>query len=134
MIRLYDFECPKCGVYEDFADPEEKVKFCHKCHSTAKRIISFGDSAYLGNQSPAWMKSVLDVVDKENKAPHVQAFVKNPTRENYKAWMRGEGIRPADHTEGGGPPTYKRPERDERKIVDELYRRHRERKSISLSS
>ncbi len=84
------------------------------------------------NESPEWLKSVVDVADHSSTATHVVEFIKNPTRDTYKKWMKGEGIRPLDHTEGGGPPTYKRREIDTRKLKEEVTRRHFERKKILL--
>jgi putative FmdB family regulatory protein len=132
---IADYECTKCGnVSEELCHSKQKKSTCPMCGKTSKRIISFG-KVYTGNESPAWLASVLDVVDKTNPAPHVQAFVKNPTRGNYKAWMAGEKIRPADHTEHGGPPVFKKPERSEyerQQITKELFERHRARKAIEV--
>ena len=36
----------------------------------------------IGNQDADWIKSVVDVVDKDDKSPHVQEFIRNPTRDN----------------------------------------------------
>jgi putative FmdB family regulatory protein len=136
MSAIFDFECTKCGdVSEELCDRNKKKSTCPACGKTSKRIISFG-KVYTGNQDAPWIKSVLDVVDKTNQAPHVQAFVKNPTRGNYKAWMKGEGIRPADYTDKGGPPVFKKPERSEyerQQIVKEVYEKHRTRKSLSVN-
>ena len=132
---IVDFECTKCGnISEELCDRGKKKSTCPECGKTAKRIISLG-RVYTANEDAPWIKTVLEVVDRENKAPHVQAFVKNPTRSNYKAWMKGEGIRPADSTVGGGPPVYQKPQRSEyqrEKLVRELYEKHRARKAISI--
>lgn len=136
-MRIYDYECPACGIYEDFGDPEaDRVKICDRCGAEAQRIISIGNSAYLGNQDAPWIRSVLDVVDRESKKPHVRAFIENPTRENYKKWMKGEGIRPVDYTEHGGPPVYRKPEPsvDTKKMARELFEKHRARKAIEVRS
>jgi hypothetical protein len=103
-----------------------------RCGGVAKRIVSRG-VVNTENEAPAWLRSVLEVVDKTNPAPHVQAFVRHPTRTNYRRWMQGEGIRPVDHTEHGGPPTYRKPEgKPMREIVATLWRRHRERNRMEL--
>jgi putative FmdB family regulatory protein len=133
---LADFECTKCGtVSEELCHGKQKKSTCPDCGKASKRIISFG-KVYTGNQSAPWLPSVLEVVDKTNKAPHVQNFVKNPTRENYKAWMKGEGIRPADHSVHGGPPVYTPPKRSEserQQLVKELYEKHRARKAVNVN-
>ncbi|MDQ7833688.1 MAG: hypothetical protein RDU30_18325 [Desulfovibrionaceae bacterium] len=43
-----------------------------------------------------WIASVTRVVDKDNPAPHVRAFLAHPCRAAYRAWMRGEGLRPLE--------------------------------------
>lgn len=131
-MPIYDYSCEKCGVFERIAGINEARLPCD-CGREASRIISVSGQ-YCGNESPTWLRSTLEVVDKTNKAPHVQNFVRNPTRETYKAWMKGEKIKPADYTVKGGPPVYEKPKRDIGKIADELYRRHKERKSLSISS
>jgi|SRR5579871_1589853 len=37
---MWDFECPKCGVFEELAQPSEKTAQCPRCQSAAPRIIS----------------------------------------------------------------------------------------------
>ena len=132
---LSDFECPKCGEsFEQLCNSDETTGICLACGCEARRIISLG-RVYMGNQDATWLKSVLDVVDKDNQAPHVQAFVKNPNRANYKAWMKGEGIRPADHTERGAPPIYSRPEQDSgrlERITREVMAKRQARNSINM--
>lgn len=130
---LADFECQSCGtVAEHFVDSATKEAECPHCVGNAKRIISFGRT--MGSQESApWIRSVLDVVDKTSTKPHVQEFVKNPSRETYKKWMKGEGIRPVDYTEHGGPPQWQRPaEPDVKAIADRLYQRHRDRQRIEI--
>jgi len=105
---LADFECPKGHIHEALVESGRKAARCPACGRKARRIISAG-RVYTGNQDAPWLKSVLEVVDRDSKAPHVQAFVHNPTRKNYHAWMKGEGIRPMDHTEHGGPPASRKP-------------------------
>lgn len=39
-LILWDFECSKCGVFEELAQPTEKSARCPRCDSAAPRIIS----------------------------------------------------------------------------------------------
>jgi hypothetical protein len=134
---IADFECQACGnISEEICNSGKKRGACPECGKPSKRIISFG-KVYTGNQDAPWLKSVLEVVDKESPKRHVQNFVKNPTRDNYKAWMKGEGIRPADHTEHGAPPVYQRPRVDKferERLTRDLFEKHRARKAISVNS
>ena len=129
---LADFECPKCkAVTEHYVDAQQKAVKC-QCGGKAKKIISL-PGVYVNSENPVWIKSVLDVVDKEDRRPHVQEFIKHPTRENYKRWMKEEKIKPIDWTVHGAPPTYQRAlEPDVDKIADNLYRRLRERQRLEL--
>lgn len=131
-MPLYDHECQECKkIFEAFAGLEEQEVDC-SCGAKAHRIISVSGQ-YLGNVDTPWIRSVLDVVDRENPAKHVQEFVRNPNRRTYQAWMKGEGIRPMDHTERGAPPTAsRRGQQDMRPMVDYLFRRHRERRAVEV--
>jgi hypothetical protein len=127
-----DFKCPSGHITEHLCHGKQKKVICPECGKNAKRIITAG-KVNLVNESPEWLKSVLDVVDKDSTKPHVREFVKNPTRQTYHKWMKGEGIRPADHTEHGGPPTYHPPqEPDMTRAMKEVARQHFERKKIEL--
>lgn len=123
-LKLWDFECTECqhisrdkivesGVYETD---------CEKCGKKAERIFT-PSGCYLGNNDRAWIKSVIDVVDKDNPAQHVQDFIKNPTSfRHYKAWMKGEGIRPAAISVSQHGEEYDT--RRERKRRDDDHERH----------
>jgi putative FmdB family regulatory protein len=132
-MAIYDYECEKCGtITEAIRKVEEKEIPCPKCGKRARRIIS-ASGCYLGNESPAWIKSVLEVVDRESTKPHVREFINNPTRETYRKWMKGEKIRPVDYSVKGGPPTYTPPpEPDLQKITKEIWDKHRARKRIEI--
>lgn len=126
-----DFQCPSGHITEAFCHWKQKKIVC-KCGKKAKRIITMG-GVNTANDTPPWLKSVVDVVDKTSHKSHVREFVKNPNRKTYKAWMKGEGIRPLDHTEHGGPPVYHQPpETDTARVREEVARRHFERKRIEL--
>lgn len=93
-LKLWDFECKKCGIFEGIVESGEDTTTC-KCGAEAHRIFT-PSGIFTANQTSEWIRTVVDVVDKDNPARHVQEFVKNPTRDNYKAWMKGEGLRPAE--------------------------------------
>jgi putative FmdB family regulatory protein len=132
-MPIYDYECGSCGaITERYAKIDDEILACEKCASDAYRIISVGGH-YCGNQDAPWLKSVLEVVDKDPSKPHCVEFRKNPTRANWKAWMKGEGIRPAGDTYGGGPITaQKPPEPDMSKVRKEVWEKHRKRTRIEI--
>lgn len=99
-MPIYDYQCTVggCGhTFEAIAGIEERTLPCPECGQEARRILKAG-GVNVANEDAPWLRSVLEVVDKESNAPHVVEFLKNPTRSNYKAWMKGEGIR---HLEPG---------------------------------
>ena len=94
-MPIYDFECPSCGhISELYAHTDDKILPCDECGADANRLFSFGSRVNTSIEDADWIRSVTDIVDKDNPAPHVQAFLKNPTRTNWKNWMKGEGLRP----------------------------------------
>jgi len=128
---LSDFECPKCGaITEELIESSTSVRPC-KCGGQARRIISLG-RVYLGNQDAAWIKSVIDVVDKKSDKAHVKEFLRNPTRTNYKNWMKKEGLRPADESVRGGPPTREVKPVDMSRVHREVYEKYRKRNSLEV--
>ena len=130
-LRLYDFECRTCGkVEERLTDHCQYIAVC-ECGGTQDRIIS-ASGVYTGNLDAPWLRSVLDVVDKDSRAPHVLEFRKNPNRETYKAWMKGEGLRPADSNVRGAPPTLERTSIDTSSIRREAWEKHRQRRRIEV--
>jgi predicted ATPase len=127
MAILVDFECQECGyIHEEYILSGINVLNCPNCGGHSKRIISIGQ-VYTGNQDTSWLRSVLEVVDKSNPARHVQEFIKEPNRRNYKKWMEGEGLRPLEMGEKG-IKREKDPEQDKRIMRDMMksyVKRHR---------
>jgi putative FmdB family regulatory protein len=97
-MPLYDFSCPACGdVFEDLCAPHGPDPACPGCGGQTRRLVSVGR----GYRADAdWIASVTRVVDKDNPAPHVRAFLADPSRAAYRAWMRGERLRPLEPGEG----------------------------------
>lgn len=98
-LKLWDFECKNCeSVFEDIVGDEEITTICKFCGAISDRIFT-PSGMFTANQTSDWIKSVVDVVNKDDTAPHVQEFIKNPTRDNMNRWMKKEGLR---HCEIGG--------------------------------
>jgi len=94
-MPLYDYECQTCGLVEEHiaAMNEEIVELT--CGHPGWRIISIS-GVNTANQDADWIRSVCDVVDKDPSKPHCREFIKNPTRENYMKFLKGEGLRPME--------------------------------------
>lgn len=133
-MPIYDYECDKCGHREEVIHSVHEIyaKICPRCEDALLTRIISASGQYLGNQDAPWLRSVLEVVDKESKAPHVVEFRRNPTRENYRKWMKGEGLRPADDNVRGAPPVYERPQTDTSHIRREVMEKFRQRRRIEV--
>jgi len=127
MLIIRDFECYNCGhVHEEIVDSEKEYVLCPKCASTSRKIISVG-SVYTANEDAEWLRSVTEVVDKDG-GPASQTFLRNPTRTNYRRWMKENNLRPF---EPGEKP--KKPERPpESQIRREVMEKYRKRNSLEI--
>jgi putative FmdB family regulatory protein len=102
-MPLYDYKCRNCEkVTERIKLVDEKIEDCPICGGVAVRIISTS-GVNCANDDTEWVRSVREVVEKGSGKPHCEAFLKNPTRSNYKKWMKGEGIRHKENGEGRRP-------------------------------
>ena len=133
--RIFDYQCQDCRqIVEEFVDTSTAEElFCPVCASPMKRLISFGAGSVQG-ETPPWLPSVLEVVDKDSAKPHVRAFLAEPTRTNYRRWMKGEGIRPLCEGEQHANRAMQR-EREadfERSSVENAMRRLQERRRIEV--
>jgi len=127
-MPLYDYQCERCGHIEEVVKTvDDRIGTCSDCGGATRRIVSVG-SVEANNDDAAWIRSITDVVDKESKAPHVVEFLRNPTRTNYKNWMRKEGIR---HMEPGEKPI-NRKEFDVSRHADKVMEAYRERSRINI--
>jgi len=128
-IPVYDFQCTKCGnIDERIEHYSVDYRMCKKCGATSKKIISV-NGPNCANDDTGWIKTVLEVVDKDSKAPHVVEFRKNPTRQNYKKWMKSEGLR---HLEPGEESRPYPEELDLTKLNKEVWESHRKRNRLEV--
>ena len=112
---IHDYECQDCGlVYEAFIKDSNNIPKslpCPKCDGYSVRIVSMSQTSPV---DAPWLHDTLAVVDKHPDKPHCQEFLKHPTRANYQAWMKGEGIRPLEP----GEPT--KPKDNKKKRMSEI--------------
>ena len=123
-MPVYDFQCKACGFIKEYImsikDSEELGCTCRKCCGDMDKIIS-ASKQYCGNDDASWLKSVTEVVD-PTTGRAASEFSKNPTRSNYKAWMKESGIRPLENNEQMRPPPV-----NLEKAHEEVQRKHHER-------
>lgn len=98
-MPIYRYKCLSNGhEFERICSVDlRKKQLCGICGASGI-IVPAVHGPNCSNDSASWIPSVLEVVAKDDPRPHVRNFLKDPTRANYRAWMKGEGIR---HLEPG---------------------------------
>ena len=80
------------------------------------------------NDDAEWIRSIRDVVDKDSKNPVTREFLQNPTRHNYKRWMKTEGVR---HMEPG-EKARNRKNFDLQRHTDRVMQKHQQRNRVEI--
>lgn len=125
IMPLHDHECVNCGhQHEEIIEWDNYSCLCPKCESTSVRIYKRFNG--IQQDAPDWLKSVTEVVDKEG-GPHCQQFLKHQNMSNYKAWMKGEGLRPFEQ----GEPM-ERKKADTSKLRKEVKQSFRDKNTITV--
>ena len=121
-MPIYDTECRECGFEQEVISGVDEYPPCSKCGGPTNRLIS-ARGPNCANEDAAWIRDVLEVVDKEG-GPHCQRFLHNPTRRNYLRWKAEEGVR---HFEPGEKPVTKLPDpaRIKHYLMTKLQKRRR---------
>ncbi len=97
MSPLYNFSCPICGLVDErIVDYDTQISPCEFCQGEAAKQFSFGQSFEVREDAP-WLKSVIDVVDKESVDLIDRRFIDQPNRKNYQNWMRHHNLRPFEN-------------------------------------
>lgn len=131
LLILYNFQCQQCNqVSEHFfnmSDCPVTVQ-CKKCKGIAHKIISVSGPSLI-SESPDWIRSVLEVVEKGSDKQHCQEFLKDPTRDNYHKWMKGANVR---HIEAGEKPGRPNSAPESSVITDMLMKHRQEKRALCL--
>jgi len=125
-MPLYDYECTICGKTTESIQSVAQSCIKCECGAVAKRIISCSGH-FTANEDTGWLKTVPEVIDRDTKNPVAKEFVKNPTRSNYKAWMKSEGIRPMERNEPTKPPPA-----DLSRVRKRVWEKHQRRNRIEI--
>jgi len=71
--RIYEFQCPKGVVFEEYCDSEQKEAICPCCSQKAQRIISavrlgmrMGVDSALPTMADKWAKMHKDEAKRQN--------------------------------------------------------------------
>jgi hypothetical protein len=124
---LNDFQCEDCQIIEEhLVERSIEIVPCRRCSGTAHRVISTS-GVNCANEDAEWIRSVREVVDKDSTKLHVREFLHNPTRENYKKWMKGEGLR---HLEDG--EKHQKPGLDTKRHAEKIMELRYNRRRIEL--
>lgn len=132
-MPIYDYLCDTCGhEFEAFGKHEDTTTACPECGKSSHRLCTC-TGGHMSNEDATWLKSVREVVDKEG-GPHCQAFLKDPTRSNYKNWMKGEGLRPLEPGEEKVKRITKQQEQAElKRRAEYAAKKLKERRAITVS-
>ena len=126
-LIIFDVKCAECGKTWEVIQDRSRQECTCDCGGIAKRIFTVrGPNCF--NEDAPWIRSILDVVDKESGDPATVEFLKRPTRTNYKNWMKSQGLR---HLEPGEKPK-KPPPPDIDSLTRKLVERHRERNKLTI--
>lgn len=137
-IRLFDYECPRHGLFESFGDSENKSVLCPRCGRISSKRPSIGRVNVANEDASHIRESAKALLDPEtahlSDKEHVRALAANPTRTNLQRYLKAENLRYVEN-EGGGPPRYRKPqEPDAGRITDELLRKKRKRDALEVRS
>uniref|UniRef100_A0A6H1ZSS9 Putative regulatory protein FmdB zinc ribbon domain-containing protein n=1 Tax=viral metagenome TaxID=1070528 RepID=A0A6H1ZSS9_9ZZZZ len=130
-MPIFDYQCKACGnIHETIRGVDISRITCPVCGKTARRIISINGPNTI-NDGAGWIKDVLEVVDKKGQEPETKEFLRNPTRSNYKAWMKARGLR---HYEPGEENTRPEPvnKEDKRRRMKYVMENYQKRTAIEV--
>jgi len=126
---IHDYMC-RCGYeFEVVVKWDEYTAHCPICENDAKRV--YKGFKGIAHEEVEWLKDTLEVVDKEG-GQHCQDFLNHPSRRNYKAWMKGEGLRPMEEGEKIKRGTRKEKKAQRRKRMNGLKDKFKAREAIIL--
>lgn len=128
-MPTYDYQCDLCnGIEEHFFRISEKpdILRCTNCGGAMQQKPGIG--VIMGDEA-AWLNSAAEVADR-NGSVEARRFRSDPTRDNYRKWLKAENLRPLER----GEETWKRPKAtvDRKKIREEVKRNHQKRSAITL--
>jgi putative FmdB family regulatory protein len=127
-MPVYQLKCKSCGQeFEAICPVADRDWQACECGASAG-VIPAVRGPNCSNEDAGWISTIREVVDKESKDPYDVAMCRpNPTRSDYRAWMKAKGIR---HLEPGEKP--RREEIDVRRHTDLIMRMKQERERIHV--
>ena len=130
-MPLYVHECNKCGKRRETImsireHDGEEYDSCD-CGGIWKSIIT-ASGTFTANEDADWIRSVRDVVDKDDMGRASQEFLKEPTRANLKRWMKDKGVRHLEPGEGASRPQ----PFDEERHLDKVMEYRREKRRVKI--
>lgn len=127
-MPIYDNQCLSCSHEFESINSMSTQPACPKCSQPTKRLIA-ASGHFCSNDDAPWIRKVLEVVDKDSASPHTREFINNPTRANYKRWMKGEGVR---HLESGERPSRPNESQEHQRKVDHIMRQYQREEGVSV--
>lgn len=136
-IRLFDYECPRCGLFEDFADDKFCSLKCPRCGKMSPKRPSIG-RVNVANEDVQHVREsaavLLDGSSRYSSKPHERELANKPTRSSLMRYLKAEKLRYAE-CEGGAPPRYRKPpEPDRKQIVESILAKRQKDKRLEVRS
>lgn len=136
-LRLFDYECPKHGYFEEFADDKFCYVACPTCGKMSPKRPSIG-RVNVANEDVQHVREsaavLLDGTSRFSDKPHERALAEKPTRSNLMQYLKAEKLRYAEN-EGGAPPRYRKPpEPDRKQIVESILAKRQEDRRLEVHS
>lgn len=127
-MPVYQYRCEACAyIFDDISTYElRKAELpCPACGGITHYTFAVGN-VDLESERPDWLRSTTEVVDPDGGPVH-REFIANPTRENYRRWLKVTGLRPKE----AGEPT-KPTERDTGRLRQKMVENYRKRQRIEI--
>ena len=130
-MPLFDYQCDQCGhIHEEVQHWNVYTVPCPKCEGNAQKIISLS-GVNTANNDAEWIRSIVEVVDKDSSDPVDVAMRTNPTRDNMKRWMKEKGLR---HFEPGEERNNRPDPPDMDRLTEATFRERQKRHALEIRS
>jgi hypothetical protein len=135
-LALFDFECPKHGIFESLIDRKFWLVECPVCGKMCQKIISACRINTANDDAQHIREAANALIDRDTARfsddPVTKALAEKPTRSNLNAYLKDKKIRYAEN-EGGAPPRFKKPEPvNVKEIAKDMFHRKQKRDRLEV--
>jgi len=132
-VILYEYQCESCGsIIDVYSSINKRPEFvlCPDCPGRANQTLAVAGVDTL-KESPDWVKTIPEVVEKDSGKAHCDNLIRDPTRKNLVIWLQKEGKRHIEPGEISSKPR-QRTRADEERINHLCFERFQKRNAINL--